>query len=54
MHPDFKVFIRQYLGVIFAALLPVIAVTFLSLPFNLAGHSGQSHAMTAMTDFHLI
>ena len=53
MHPALQLFMRQYLGVIFAALLPVIAVTFLSIPLNLAGHPGEARDITATTNFHL-
>ncbi|WP_156477056.1 hypothetical protein [Collimonas arenae] len=53
MHPALQLFIRQYLGVVFATLLPVVAVTFLSIPLNLAGHPGEARNIAATTNFHL-
>jgi hypothetical protein len=37
LHP----FIRQFVGVVIAALVPVILVAFLSIPFTLGGHPGE-------------
>ncbi len=41
MHPSLKQFINQYVAVIAAALVPVLIVSFLSIPFNLGGHPGE-------------
>jgi hypothetical protein len=53
MHPDLKAFVRQLLGVVVAALLPVIAVSFLSMPLSLSGHPGEPRPVTGQTVFHL-
>ncbi|WP_155835223.1 hypothetical protein [Herbaspirillum sp. RV1423] len=53
MHPALQLFARQYLGVIFATLLPVLVVTFLSIPLNLNGHPGEARIINATTYFHL-
>lgn len=37
LHP----FIRQFAGVVAAALVPVILVAFLSIPLSLGGHPGE-------------
>jgi len=41
MHPQGLLFVRQYLGVVLAALAPVVMTAFLSIPFNLGGHPGE-------------
>ena len=52
MHPTLKQFIIQYVAVIGAALIPVIAVSFLSMPYNLGGHPGEAR-VTAAQPAHL-
>lgn len=42
MHPELKQFITQYVAVIGAAMLPVIVVAFLSMPYTLGGHPGEA------------
>jgi hypothetical protein len=34
-------FIRQFLGVVAATLVPVVLVAFVSIPFTLGGHPGE-------------
>jgi hypothetical protein len=41
MHPELNLFIRQFLGVVAMATMPVILTTFISLPFILGGHPGE-------------
>lgn len=53
MHHDLKSFIRKYLCVVCCALLPVIAVSFLSLPFNLDGTPGPAGDAVAARNYHL-
>lgn len=53
MHPDLHCFVRQFIGVVVIALLPVIAVTFLSIPLSLSGHPGEPRTVTPNTNFHL-
>jgi len=40
-------FIRQFTGVVAAALAPVVLVSFLSIPYTLAGHPGEAHGAPA-------
>lgn len=47
MHPVLKHFITQYIAVISAALLPVIALAFLSMPYTLGGHPGEARIAAA-------
>ena len=42
MHPILKQFIIQYLAVIGTVMIPVIVVSFLSMPYNLGGHPGEA------------
>lgn len=42
MDPILRMFIRQFVGVVLMALVPVVMITFLSIPFNLGGHPGET------------
>lgn len=53
MHPALRLFVREYLGIVFAALLPVIATAFLSIPFNLGAHPGEPRAIETSIDRHM-
>jgi len=46
-------FAHQFAGVIVAALVPVILVAFVSIPFNLGAHPGETRAMPMPTPPHL-
>lgn len=52
MHPTLKQFIIQYLAVIGAVLIPVIIVSFLSMPYTIGGHPGETRS-TAVQAMHL-
>ena len=52
MQPELKLFLRQFIGVVAATLLPVIAVAFLSWPLILGGHPGEPRPAAAMSDGH--
>lgn len=53
MHPGLRTFLFQYLGVVCATLLPVILMTFLSIPLNLGGHPGKIRSANAMANRHM-
>lgn len=53
MHPSLKHFIRQYLGVVIATLVPVVLTAFLSIPYVLSGHPGEPRAADAMVVRHM-
>lgn len=35
-------FARQFVGVVIAALVPIVVTVFLTIPFNLGGHPGEA------------
>jgi len=41
MDSSLLLFLRQYLGFIGAALVPVVLIAFLSIPMALGGHPGE-------------
>ncbi len=53
MHPTLLLFIRQYLWVVCAALVPVVMTAFLSIPLSLGGHPGEPRTADAMVDSHM-
>jgi hypothetical protein len=53
MHPALHLFIRQYLGIVCAALLPVIVTAFVSIPLSLGGHPGEPCTVDAPIDRHM-
>jgi len=53
MKPTQYSFVRQLAGVVVAALIPVVLVAFLSIPFNLGGHPGEGRAGTTPTPTHM-
>jgi len=42
MDNPLRSFIRQWLRVALAALLPVLALAFVSIPYSLNGHPGEA------------
>jgi len=53
MHPQLKLFARQYLGVVVATLIPVLLTAFLSMPIELARHPGENPVAGAATNGHM-
>jgi len=53
MHPTLRLFLREYLGIVFAALVPVVMTAFLSIPVSLGGHPGEPRIAAALTDQHM-
>ncbi|NDP64027.1 hypothetical protein [Polaromonas sp.] len=53
MHPTLSLFIRQYLWVVCAALVPVIITAFMSIPMSLGNHPGEPRTVGAMVDRHM-
>jgi hypothetical protein len=47
MHPVLNLFIRQYLRIVCAALVPVVVTAFLSIPLALGGHPGEPRSAQA-------
>ena len=48
-----RLFIRKFLGVVLATLVPVAVVAFLSIPFTLGGHPGEPRPATALAARHM-
>jgi hypothetical protein len=46
-------FIRQFVGVVAAALVPVLIVAFLTMPFTLGGHPGEPRPAEALVGQHM-
>lgn len=53
MHPALHLFVRQYLRIVFAALVPVVMTAFLSIPLSLGGHPGEFRIAATLTDQHI-
>lgn len=53
MNNSLRGFVRQFLFVVLAALVPVVLVTFLTIPFNLAGHPGDQRPLDALVGQHM-
>ena len=46
-------FIRQLICVALAALVPVVLVAFLSIPYSLGGHPGDARTTAALSTQHM-
>ena len=53
MHLVLSHFIRQYLGIVCIALVPVILTAFLSIPFTLEGHPGDTRPTGPVVSQHM-
>jgi hypothetical protein len=53
MNSSLQLFIRQVLGVVLAALVPVVLVAFLSIPYSLGGHPGEARSAAAPASQHM-
>ncbi|MDO9314075.1 MAG: hypothetical protein Q7T97_05985 [Burkholderiaceae bacterium] len=52
MHTSLKNFMRQFTAVVLMSLVPVALVAFLSIPFTLGHHPGESQAQAVVTLDH--
>ncbi|WP_296449670.1 hypothetical protein [Rhodoferax sp. UBA5149] len=53
MDSSLRLFVNQYLGVVIAALVPVVLIAFLSIPVTLGGHPGEMRAAVAPITQHM-
>lgn len=53
MDASLRLFIRQFCGVVLAALVPVILIAFMSIPFTLGGHPGDVRPAAAPVAQHM-
>ena len=42
MHPELRRFVTRFVGVVLMALMPLAAITFVSIPINLSRHPGEA------------
>lgn len=52
MDSSLRLFLCQFVGVVLAALVPVVLVTFLSIPYILGGHPGEAPAVVVANTQH--
>lgn len=53
MDISLRLFTRQFMGVVLAALVPVILVAFLSIPYSLGGHPGEERSTEHFSSRHM-
>jgi hypothetical protein len=53
MHAALLDFIRRFIGVVLATLVPVVMVTFLSVPLTLGGHPGEPRSIDVARGWHM-
>lgn len=53
MDTSLRLFIRQFMGVVLATLIPVVLTAFLSMPYILRGHPGEIPAAEVAVARHL-
>ena len=53
MNSSLRLFIRQFLGVLLASLVPVVLVAFLSIPYSLGGHPGDDRTLATPVSQHM-
>ena len=53
MNSSLRLFIHELLSVVLAALVPVVLVAFLSIPYTLGGHPGENRTATASSSQHM-
>ena len=53
MNSSLRVFVRQLVGAVAAALVPVVLVAFWSIPYSLGGHPGEARSVGMATPTHM-
>jgi hypothetical protein len=53
MNSYLLLFIRQFMGVVLAAILPVILTAFLWIPYALGGHPGEARSASPAVSLHM-
>ncbi len=53
MDLSLRLFTRQFIGVVLAALVPVILVAFLSIPYNLGSYPGEGNTEQTIGGRHM-
>ncbi|MEI6734920.1 MAG: hypothetical protein WCK94_13155 [Comamonadaceae bacterium] len=53
MNSSLHLFLHQFVGVMMAALTPVVLVAFLSIPYCLGGHPGDDRTLVVPASQHM-
>ncbi|MEO8104308.1 MAG: hypothetical protein ABI790_17475 [Betaproteobacteria bacterium] len=53
MDASLRIFVSQFVGAVAATLVPVLAVTFLSIPHSVGGHPGESRSVELVVGSHM-
>jgi hypothetical protein len=53
MHSHLDNFLRQFTGVVLISLVPVVLTAFLTMPFNLGRHPGETPSPTTDVIRHM-
>ena len=53
MNVSLRTFVYQYLGVVSAALMPVVLAAFVTIPLSLGGHPGEARPTDTFSDQHM-
>jgi hypothetical protein len=53
MDSSLQVFVRQFLWTVAAALVPVVLIAFLSIPYTLGGHPGEARQFVPTAARHM-
>jgi hypothetical protein len=53
MDSSLRVFVRQIMSAVAAALVPVVLIAFLSIPYSLGGHPGEERRIDMATATHM-
>lgn len=53
MHADLKNFVAAYLRIVLIALVPIVLVAFLTIPYSLGGHPGEPLAQASNAPRHM-
>jgi hypothetical protein len=53
MDSSLHVFVRQLVGAVAVALVPVVLIAFWSIPYSLGGHPGEERGIDMATQRHM-
>lgn len=52
MRPSSIRFAHQFIGVVIAALVPVVLAAFITIPYNIGGHPGEARSADVVRAGH--
>jgi hypothetical protein len=53
MNASLRMFVHQYLGLVAAALVPVVLAAFVCIPLSLGAHPGEPRPTDTFADQHM-